>query len=121
MSDNKQYVTQNQENGTVMISEEVLAAIITRAASEVEGVVSLASKASSDILDVVGKKNWSKGLRVVIGQDNEVYVDCNIIVSFGQSVVQVAAAVQEAVSGALESMTGITVSAVNVNVCGIAK
>ena len=55
----------------------------------------------------------------VIGEDDVVYVDCNLIIGYGQSVVAVANAVQESVTAALESMAGVTVASVNVNVCGI--
>ena len=118
MADSKQYITQEQENGTVMISEEVISSIVASAAQEVEGVAGLGNKSS---VEVIAKKNWSKGIRVVIGQEDELYVDCNVVISYGQSVVNVASAVQAAITGALESMTGVTVAAVNVNVCGITR
>lgn len=121
MAENRQYITQVQDNGTVLISEEVIATIVTHAVTEVEGVVSLSSKPGSDIIDLFGKKNWSKGLRITIADDDSVSIACNLILSYGQSVVTVASAVQTAVTGALEAMTGIKVSAVNVNVCGIIR
>ena len=121
MADHKQYITQVQENGTVIISEEVISTIVHHAATEVEGVVGLSAKVNADIVELLGKKNWSKGIRVVIGQEDELYVDCNVVISYGQSVVNVASAVQAAITGALESMTGVTVAAVNVNVCGITR
>ena len=121
MAENRQYITQVQDNGTVLISEEVIATIVTHAVTEVEGVVSLSSKPGSDINDLFGKKNWSKGLRITIADDDSVSIACNLILSYGQSVVTVASAVQTAVTGALEAMTGIKVSAVNVNVCGIIR
>lgn len=121
MAENKQYITQVQENGTVMISEEVIATIVEHAVSEVEGVVSLNVKPGADIADLIGKKSWGKGLKVVIGQEDELYIDCNVNVGYGQSVVCVAKAVQEAVTNALEAMTGVKISAVNVNVCGIVR
>ena len=121
MAENKQYITQVQENGSVMISEDVIAAITAQAISDVEGVVTLSTKPGSDIAEIIAKKNWNKGLKITIGQAGEVYIDCNVIIGYGQSVVNVAKAVQEAVNGAVESMTGVTVASVNVNVCGIAR
>ena len=121
MAEYKQYITQIQENGTVMISEDVISTIVTQALTEVEGVASLASKPGADIADLIGKKNWGKGLKVVINDDETICVDCNININYGQSVVDVAKAAQEAIISALESMTGIKTSAVNVNVCGIVK
>lgn len=120
MAENKQHITQVQENGTVVISEDVIATIISNTINEVEGVASLSTKPGADIAEIIGKKNWGKGMKIVIGEEDELYVDCNIVIRYGQSVVAVAKAVQESVTASLESMTGVKVACVNVNVCGIA-
>ena len=114
MAENKQYIIQQQENGSVMISEDVVATIVEHALTEVDGVVKGGA-------DVVGKKSWGKGLRIAIAEDNSLSIGCNVIVSYGQSVVEIAQAVQAAVTSAVESVTGVNVTDVNVNVCGIAK
>ena len=121
MADNKQYITQIQENGSVMISEDVISTIVSHAVEDVEGVVGLSVKPGADIVDIIGKKNWGKGLKVTIDEDDVLTVDCNVIIAYGQSVVTVANAVQEAVTSALENMTAVKVGAVNVNVCGIVR
>ena len=121
MADNKQYVTQMQENGSVLISEEVITTIVAHAIEEVEGVVGLNAKPGADIVELIGKKNWGKGLKITIAEDDALVVDCNITVAYGQSVVSVAGAVQEAVTNALEAMAGVKINAVNVNVCGIVR
>ncbi len=114
MAENKQYITQIQEGGNVMISEDVIATIVEHTLTEVEGVARGGS-------EVVGKKSWGKGLRISIADDNTVTIGCNVMVSYGESVVDVAKAVQEAVSNAVESVTGVTVTDVHVNVCGIVR
>lgn len=119
MADFKQYITQNQENGSVMISEDVISAIVEHAVAEVEGVSGLTTKPGADIADLIGKKSWGRGMKVLISEDNSMTIDCNVTVVYGQSVIDVAAAVQSAVRNAVESMTGETVKAINVNVCGI--
>lgn len=121
MADNKTYITQVQDNGTVMISEHVIATIVDHAVNDVEGIVGLSTKPGADIAEMIGKKNWGKGLKITIGENDEIYIDCNVVVAYGQSVVSVANAVQLAVTNALESMTGVKVASVNVNVCGIAQ
>lgn len=121
MAENKTYITQPQENGAVMISEDVIATIVNHTVNEVEGVSGLSTKPGADIAEKIGKKNWGKGLRITIGENDEVYIDCDIVVAYGQSVVSVAKAVQEAVTAAVESMVGVKVASVNVNVCGIAQ
>lgn len=121
MADNKTYITHNGENGSVMISEDVISSIVNHAVSDVEGVVALSTKPGADIAELIGKKNWGKGMKITIGEDDVLFVDCNIIVAYGQSVVMVAQAVQEAVTAALESTTGVKVGKINVNVCGIVQ
>lgn len=121
MAENKQYVTQMQENGSVLISEDVITTIVAHAVEEVEGVVGLNVKPGADIVEMIGKKNWGKGLKITIGEDNTLIVDCNVTVAYGQSVVSVANAVQDSVSSALEAMAGVKIAAVNVNVCGIVR
>ena len=120
MADSKQYIVQDQENGAVMISEDVLSTIVAQAISEVEGVIGLSAKPGADIAEMIGKKHWGKGVKIEI-EDNKLTVDCNIIVAFGQNVVTVAAAAQEAMRNALESMANVKLAAVNVNVCGIVR
>lgn len=121
MAESKQYITQMQDNGSVMISEDVIATIVAHAVEEVEGIVGLSVKPGADIVDLIGKKNWGKGIKISIGEQEELYVDCNVVVAYGQSVVSVAKAVQDAVKNALEAMAGVVIASVNVNVCGIIR
>lgn len=121
MAENKQYITQVQDNGRVMISEDVITTIVIQSLSDIEGYVGLSAKPGSDIVELIGKKNWGKGIKVTISENDELTIDCNVVISYGHSVVAVATAIQEAVSGALQSMTGVNVTCVNVNVCGIVR
>ena len=110
MAENK-YITQTQENGSVLIAEEVLVNIISLAVAEVEGA------------ELSGKPgiNWGKGIKLTIDEENRVAVKCYINVDFNQSVVAIAANVQENVANALESMAGVTVLSVNVSVVGVTR
>ena len=121
MAENKQYITQLLENGSVMISEDVIGTIVAHAIGEVEGVAGLSAKPGADIAELLGKKNWGKGMKITISDEDEVAIDCNVMVRYGQSVVTVASAVQDAIRSAVESMTGVKIVAVNVNVCGIVR
>ena len=121
MAENKRYITQVQENGNVMISEDVVATIVAYALAEVEGVGSMGTKPGIGVADFATKKNWGKSLKVLIDEDNSVTLDCTFMIRYGYSVVDVASAVQKAVTNALESMTGVKVNEVNVNVCGIVR
>ena len=121
MAEYKQYITLIQENGNVMISEDVVATIVAHALAEVEGVGSLGTKPGIGVADFASKKNWNKSLKILIAEDNTLNIDCTVMVSFGYSVVDVAAAVQAAVTTNVESMTGVKVNEVNVNICGIVR
>lgn len=121
MAENKQYIVQNLENGSVMISEDVIASIVSNAVSEVEGVAGLSVKPGADIVDMIGKKGWGKGLKITIDENEALSIDCNINVNYGQSVVTVAKTVQDAIVSALESVAGVKAAAINVNVCGIVR
>ena len=110
MAENK-YITQTQENGQVLIAEEVLVNIISQAVAEVEGA------------ELSGKPgiNWGKGIKLTIDEQSRVAAKCYINVDFNQSVVAIAANVQENVASALESMAGVDVLSVNVSVVGVTR
>ena len=120
MAEYKQYITQIQEGGNVMISEDVITTIVEHTMTEIEGVDSLSTKPGADIADLIGK-NWGKGMKIQISEDNSVSISCNVSIKYGYSVVDVAKAVQNALTSAVESMTGVKVTVVNVNVCGIVR
>lgn len=110
MAENKRYITQVQENGNVMISEDVITSIVAHAVQEVEGIESLHTR-----------KSWSgKNMKIVIAEDNTLTIDCNVIVKYGFSVIDVAKNAQNAITSAVESMAGVKVPQANVNVCHIA-
>ena len=114
MAEAKQYITHAQNGGNVMISEDVVSTIVENTLTEVDGVV-------KGGVEVVGKKSWGKGIRIHIAEDNTLTIGCNIIVRYGESVIQVAKAVQGALTSAVESVTGGTVQAVDGNGCGIIR
>ena len=119
MADNKQYITQAQENGALHISEDVIGAIVAHALCEVEGVAGLNAKPGSDIVELIGKRG--RGVKVTIAENTDLTVDCNITVTYGQSIVDIAKAAQIAVTNALSAVAGIDGATVNINVCGISR
>ena len=121
MAENKQYITHIQDNGTIMVSEDVIATIVSHTVKDVEGVVGLSTKAVAELADMIGKKNWGKGLKIAVGEGNALVIDCDIVINYGQSVVSVAEAVQKAVISAVESTAAVSGVKVNVNVCGIMR
>ena len=120
MAEYKQYITHIQEGGNVMVSEDVITTIVEHTMSEVEGVAGFSNKPGVDIADLIGK-NWGKATKIQIAEDNTVSIICNIVVKYGFSVVDVARNAQQAVTSAVESMSGVKVSCIDVNVCGIVR
>ena len=118
MADNRQYISQALDHGAVMISDDVMAAIVINSLKDVEGVSGLTSKLGTD---AVALKNWGKALKVTISENNEISIDCSIVVAYGQPVIVVAKNAQDAIAAAIENMTGVKAGSVNVNVCGIAR
>ena len=96
----------------------MLAGISAAAALEIEGVSGLTANLGSDIAELLGKKSLAKGVSVKMEED-KVVVALSILMAFGHTIPEVGRAVQEAVKNAVESMTGMEVAAVNVNVAGI--
>ena len=119
MSESKEYLVQPQENGNILISQEVVASVAALAVREVEGVYGLSMTAGFDISEILGKKNLRKGIRVVF-QDEEIEISCNLIVKMGAAVMTVAKNVQESIVNEVTSITGCRPARVNVNVCGVA-
>lgn len=118
MTELKSYISHQEEQGEIHISEEVLAAIAAAAAQEVEGVSGLATHFSSDIAERLGKKNLGKGVRVVM-EGEKACVNLAILMTYGCKITEVGQSIQEAVSTAIESMAGLSVETVNVNVAGM--
>ena len=119
MSESKEYLVQQQENGNILISQEVVASVAALAVRDVEGVYGLSMTAGFDISEILGKKNLRKGIRVVF-QEDEIEISCNLIVRMGSAVMTVAKNVQESIANEVASITGIRPARVNVNVCGVA-
>ena len=119
MNENKEYISQTQENGSLHISEEVIASVAGMAVMEVEGVCGLGTGLGADIADMLGKKNLGRGVKITIGDESDITIDCSIVLKLGQNIVEVARAVQDAVLTSVESVTGFKVTSVNVTVAGI--
>ncbi len=118
MSESKEYLVQSVEKGTVNISEEVVAAIAALAISEVEGVYGLSSSFTADLAELLGRQNMSKGVKLSI-EDSVVTVECFVVISYGYEIPAIAETIQNDVTTAIESMTGLKVASVNVDICGI--
>lgn len=118
MPENKQYIIQTLDCGSVCISEEVIASIVINAVKDVDGVIGIGGKPGFDLASI---RNWIKTLSITIDEANGLSIDCNVIVSYGQPVIEIAKHAQDAICAAVESMAGVKPAAVNVRICGIAQ
>jgi len=118
MGENKGYIRNADDKGSVNISDEVVAIISAVAATEVEGVHGLFISHGKEVTRVQGKRGLSKGIKVTLEGD-DISIDVNVIADMGCSVHDVGVQVQNAVITAVEDAVGIKIGTVNVNICGI--
>ena len=116
----KTYTIKSDENlGEVKIADEVVAIIAGLAAMEVEGVSSMAGNATRELIAKLGMKSLSKGVKVDV-LENVVCVNLNLNLEYGYSIPETCKKVQEKVKTAIENMTGLEVSDVNISIAGVA-
>ena len=104
--------------GDVQISDDALAAIAGIAATEVEGVASMAGNITNELVSKFGVKSLSKGVKITV-DDGQVFVDVSINILYEKNIPEVSTKVQERVKTRIESMTGLTVPEVKVKVAGV--
>ena len=113
------YVLQEDEDlGTVKIADELVAMFAGIAATEVEVVSAIAGNISYELLNKVGVKNLAKGVKVeVIGK--KVKAELALIIEYGHNIPVVSQAVQGKVKTAIENMTGLEVTDVDVRIASV--
>ena len=104
--------------GAVRIADEVVSIIAGLAATEVAGIEGMSGGLVGGIAEMLGKKNFAKGVKVEVGE-KEAAIDLYIIVKYGVRIPDVALTVQENVKQAIETMTGLAVVEVNIHVQGV--
>ena len=133
------YVMEKQGSGEVKIAADVVAVIAALAATEVEGVSSMAGNITNELISKFGMKNTSRGVKVTLTNElagmlgkkkltkgvkvqmelGVVHVDMMISVRYGYSIPKMAEQVQAKVVQQIETMTGLSVSGVNVRIAGV--
>lgn len=109
----------NEEKfGEVRIADEVVAIIAGLAASEVEGVASMAGNVTRDLIEKLGMKSLSKGVKVTM-EDDSVHVALAINIQYGFNVPATSSRIQEKVKTAIETMTGLEVAEVNIKIVNV--
>ncbi|MDP4178268.1 MAG: Asp23/Gls24 family envelope stress response protein [Bacillota bacterium] len=107
---------QEIDMGIVKISDEVVGIIAGIATTEIKGIVGMSASLVGDWTQKIsGKKNLSKGVKVTVGE-NSAIIELHVIVEYGVKILEIAEQVQENVKKAVESMTGLSVTSVNLHV-----
>lgn len=104
--------------GEVQIADEVVAIIAGLAATEVDGVASMAGNITNELIGKLGMKNLSKGVKVDV-LEGTVTVSLALNLKYGFSIMDISNKVQERVKAAIENMTGLAVADVNIKVAGV--
>ena len=111
-------IHENVNIGEVKVADEVVAIIAGLAATEIEGVDSLGGNITNEIVSKLGMKNLSKGVKVAISDDS-VEVSLALNIKYGYEIPAVSKKVQDKVKSAIETMTGLTVTAVNIKIVSL--
>lgn len=116
--DRKVYSIKDDNLGEVNIADEVVTIIAGLAATEVEGISSMAGNITNELVSKLGKKNLAKGVKVDV-VDNCVTVDVAVNIAYGYAIPEISEKVQEKIKTAIETMTGLSVKAVNVRIASV--
>lgn len=111
----KEVHIQNTDIGNIHISEEVIAVIAGIAATEGPEVYSLVGNITNEIVSKMGIKSLSKGIKVDMAEDT-VTISVTVNLVYGYNIPKTCKAIQERIIQSVESMTGMSVAEVNVNV-----
>ena len=104
--------------GEVKVADEVIAIIAGLAATEIEGVASMAGNITNELVSKLGMKNLSKGVKISV-KDETVAVSLALNLEYGYQIPEVSKKVQEKVKSAIETMTGLEVSHVNIRIAAV--
>lgn len=104
--------------GQVNIADEVVTVVAALAATEVDGVASMAGNITNELVGKLGVKNLSKGVKVSV-ENGVVAVDLNLNIEYGKNILETSRKVQEKVKSSIETMTGLEVADVNIHIAGV--
>ena len=119
MESNNIKISKDQENvGSVVIADDVVAMIASLAATEVDGVSAMVGNITNELMSKVGMKKLTKGVTVSV-LDNTVTINLSIMLAYGYNIPTTCRKVQEKVKTAVETMTGLIVADVNIKIAAV--
>ncbi len=118
MSENKDFLSSEDNYGRIDVSKDVIAIIAGLATGEVDGVVGITYQVKSGTYALAQKDNFSKGIDIKVS-DEGVSVSINLMTDYEKGIYSVAKEVQKKVKEMIEKMTGKKVQRVDINVTGV--
>lgn len=115
---NEEEQTLKTDYGEVQIASEVVSTIAGLAATEAEGIADMSGGITSGVVQLLGRKDLSKGVKVTVGE-KETTIDIFVVTKYGVRIPEIALDIQKKVKEAVENMTGLKVTAVNIHVQGV--
>lgn len=118
-SNRNTYILQDDDKiGAVQIADDVVAMIAGIAATEVKGVSAMSGNITNELMSKVGMQNLTKGVKVAV-ENGRVRVDLALLMEYGYNIPGTCQKVQDKVKNAIENMTGLEVTDVNIRIAGI--
>ena len=111
-------VYEKDKLGEVQIADEVVAIIAGLAATEVDGVSAMAGNITNELMGRVGMKKLTKGVRVDVAEGC-VKVNLAVTMEYGYNIPATCHQVQVKVKAAIENMTGLNCTDVNIRIAGV--
>ena len=112
-------IKNTETTSLVRISDDAIASIAALAATDIDGVHSMAGNITNKMVAMLGVKNLSKGVKISLGEDETVDIDLSLIVKYGCIIPEVCENVRDKVRCQVENMTGLRVTGVNIHVAGV--
>lgn len=113
------YILKEEDHkGAVVVADDVIAIIAGLAATEVKGVAAMAGNITNEIMSKVGRKNLAKGVKIAVN-GKRVKISLAIMMEFGYNIPGTCSKVQDKVKSAVENMTGLTVTDVDIRIASV--
>ena len=106
-------IDREQDNGQITYANEVISTIVSVATTEVDGISAIAGTNG-----LLTKGKMSRGVRVDMNGE-DVSVDVSVTVDYGMPIQKVGRSAQENVRKSIESMSGLHVEKVDLQVVGV--
>ncbi|UHR03034.1 Asp23/Gls24 family envelope stress response protein [Peptoniphilus sp. GNH] len=114
----EEFIIDKFDNGSIQVSENVIATIAYTSCEKIDGVVNFQRGIKQGALDMLGYKNQARGVKVSVSEHSTV-VDIYVRIEYGRNLVEISKTIQETVRESIDNMLDIEDIMINVHVIGI--